>query len=97
MIYTIDEIKEKSVPIAKGYNLLTLYLFGSYAKGEANEDSDIDFLYDGELTGLIQYSSLVRKLEKVFNCHVDLVSSNIDNKKFLNKIKKCGILLYEKN
>ena len=97
MIYTIDEIKEKSVPIAKEYNLLTLYLFGSYAKGEANEDSDIDFLYDGELTGLIQYSSLVRKLEKVFNCHVDLVSSNIDNKKFLNKIKKCGILLYEKN
>ena len=96
MVYSIDEIREKSGPIAQEYNLLSLFLFGSYAKGEATEDSDIDFLYSGELTGLIQYSSLVRKLESIFGCHVDLVSTNIDNPKFLNRIKKYGVLLYEK-
>jgi len=96
MIYTIQEIKEKSVPIAQEYNLLKLWLFGSYAKGEACKDSDIDLLYSGELTGLLQYSSLVRRLEEIFGCHVDLVSTNINNKKFLNRIKKYGVLLYEK-
>lgn len=96
MIYSIEEIKEKSVPIAQEYNLLSLFLFGSYAKGEANEESDIDLLYSGELTGLLQYSSLVRRLENIFGCHVDLVSTNIDNEKFLKRIKKYGVLLYEK-
>ena len=96
MIYTIEEIKEKSIPIAKEYNLLSLSLFGSYAKGEANEESDIDFLYTGELSGLLQYSSLVRRLEKLFDCHVDLVSMNINNKNFLNRIQQERVLLYEK-
>ena len=96
MLYSIDEIKKKTVPIAQEYNLLRLCLFGSYAKGEANEDSDIDLLYHGELTGLIQYSSLVRKLERCFGCHVDLVSTNINNKEFLDRIKEYGVLLYER-
>ena len=54
MIYTIQEIKEKSVPIAQEYNLLKLWLFGSYATGEANNDSDIDLLYSGELIGFFK-------------------------------------------
>lgn len=95
MIYTFEEIKDKVTPIAREYGLLSLFLFGSYAKGEANDESDLDFLYTGELKGLLEYSSLVRKLEDVFECHVDLVSSNINNKKFLNRILKEGILIYE--
>lgn len=96
MVFTVQEIKEKTVPVAKEYNLLKLWLFGSHAKGEATNNSDIDLLYSGELSGLIQYSSLVRRLEKIFNCHVDLVSTNINNEKFLNRIKEYGVLLYEK-
>lgn len=94
MVYTIEEIKEKSIPVAQEYNLFSLCLFGSYAKGEANEESDIDFLYSGELTGLLQYSALVRRFEDIFGCHVDLVSTNIDNKNFLNRIKNYGVLLF---
>lgn len=97
MIYTIDEIKRKSIPIAKEYGIDSLSLFGSYARGEAKEDSDLDFYFDdGDLNGLIQYFSLVHRLEDVFNCHVDLVSTGINNKKFLDEIKKDGVLLYEK-
>lgn len=96
MIYTFEEIKEKATPIAEEYGLFNLILFGSYARGEADEESDIDLVYDGKLTGLMQYSSLVRKLESIFGCHVDLVSTNINNKKFLKSILKEGILIYEK-
>lgn len=96
MVYTFEEIKAKATPIAQEYGLLSLILFGSYARGEANDESDLDFVYNGELKGLLQYYSLVRKLENIFDCHVDLVSTNINNKKFLKKILEEGIMIYEK-
>ncbi|MDR3294725.1 MAG: nucleotidyltransferase domain-containing protein [Clostridiales Family XIII bacterium] len=33
-------------PIAIKYQLPTVYLFGSYARGEATDDSDVDILID---------------------------------------------------
>lgn len=41
-IYTIDEICEKVQPIAEKYKLIRVSLFGSYARGEATAESDID-------------------------------------------------------
>ena len=97
MIYTIEEIKNKIIPIARDYGINSISLFGSYAKGKANENSDLDFVMDkGELTGLIQYISLVNALEKEFDCHVDLISKGSSNKKFLVSIEDDEVLLYER-
>ena len=41
--YTIEMIREKAVPIAKKYEVKKLSLFGSYARGEADDKSDVDF------------------------------------------------------
>ena len=46
MIYTIEEIRNKVVPYCKDYGLKRLCLFGSYAKGEATDTSDLDFIMD---------------------------------------------------
>lgn len=46
MICTLDEIRRIIVPIAQKYNLSAVYLFGSYARGTAKEDSDLDLLVD---------------------------------------------------
>lgn len=97
MIYSIDEIKRGIIPIVCEYGINSISLFGSYAKGVANEGSDLDFVMDkGELRGLIQYISLVNDLEKEFGCHADLISKGSSNKKFLNRIKKDEVLLYER-
>lgn len=48
MIYTIDEIKKCIEPIAEKYHLKAVYIFGSYARGEASDDSNIDILIDRE-------------------------------------------------
>ncbi len=48
MIYTISEIKKCIEPIAEKYKLNAVYLFGSYARGEASDDSNIDILIDRE-------------------------------------------------
>lgn len=97
LIYTVEEIKNKITPIVREYGVDSISLFGSYAKGKAHEGSDLDFVMDkGELTGLIQYVSLVNALEKEFKCHVDLISKGSSNKKFLVSIKNEEVLLYER-
>ena len=96
MVYTIDEIKFIVIPIAKSYGIASISLFGSYAKGNATPDSDIDFIIDkGDLIG-IKYFSLLSDLENAFNCKIDLITTGFSNKDFLNSIKKDEVLIYER-
>lgn len=97
MCYTLEEIKKKTVPIAASYGLQSLGIFGSYAKNAATDDSDIDICIEkGELRSLFQYLSLVQELEQTLGCHVDVVTTEIEDKKFLNHILKERVLLYER-
>ena len=97
MIYTIEEIKQKAIPIAKEYGIDSMSLFGSYARGEATNDSDLDFFIDrGDIKGLLDYMGFIQDLEDIFHCHVDVVSTGINDKSFLSVIKKDGVLIYEK-
>ena len=96
MPYTIDEIRERTVPLAKQYGISKMSLFGSYARGEANDKSDVDLVIDrGRLRGLIQYFSFVHDLEQNLNCHVDVVTTGIQDRDFLSRITGEGVLLYE--
>ena len=98
--YTIEEIKEKAVPIAQKYGVKKLWLFGSYARGEADAESDVDFLIDegtGKIQSLLPYFSFVLDLEDEFKCHVDVVMDRSSDKKFLAEIKQDEVLLYEES
>ena len=96
-MFTIEEIKNKAIPIAKEYGVESLKLFGSYAKGLNNENSDIDFIVDkGKMETLFQYISFVNKLEKAFGCHIDVVSTEIEDQQFVNSISKGSISLYDR-
>ena len=52
MIYAVDEIARIVRPIAQRYGLRSVYLFCSYARGAATEDSDIDLLIDTTVTNI---------------------------------------------
>lgn len=101
MVYTIDEIKAKINPIAKHYNVLKVYLFGSYARGEEDENSDIDIAL--ELDDITKYMDVYESLSSVFNENVDILlvsdlfspKTNIGSlvkKNFLND----RVLIYQK-
>ena len=45
MIYTVAKIKDIYLNIFEKYHIKDVWIFGSYAKNEATEISDIDFLY----------------------------------------------------
>ena len=96
MRYTINEIRNKAVPIAKEYGIERMSLFGSYARGEAKDDSDVDlYIEHGRLKSLLQYFAFIDELENVLNCHVDVVTTGIEDKQFLSTIMQEGVLLYE--
>ena len=57
----------------KGFGVRRLGLFGSAARGEATESSDLDFLVELEVKTFDNYMDLKFFLEELFNCKVDLV------------------------
>ena len=94
-VYTIEEIKSKAIPIAKKYGVKKLSLFGSYARGEANSKSDLDFIYDDiNSKEIFAYFGFIQDLEDEFKCHIDLVSDDISDKAFLSEIKSDEVILY---
>ena len=96
MPYTIEEIKEKAVPIAIRYGVDSLSLFGSYARGEADDKSDLDFLLmKGKIRGLLEYCGMINDLEDTFHCHVDMVERDaIKDQDFLQEIVKDEVTIY---
>lgn len=81
-IYTIKEIKTIIKPILNKYSINEIYLFGSYARGEAKESSDIDiYCNKGNVKTFIDQGLLEDELEKALNKKVDIVfdSSYIDD------------------
>lgn len=73
-IYNIDKIISITYPIFKKYDIKNVYLFGSYARNEANEYSDVDFLIKGDNTlTLFQLSNLAYDLENALQKEVDIV------------------------
>lgn len=77
MIYSIEELRNIIGPIAKKYHLPAVYLFGSYARGTANEASDIDLLVDTtgtSLTSLFSLGALYCDLEAALKKEIDLIT-----------------------
>ncbi|MCR5564422.1 MAG: nucleotidyltransferase domain-containing protein [Gammaproteobacteria bacterium] len=74
-ILTIKQIKEKIKPVIEKYHFNDVYLFGSYARGEATRDSDVDIYCDkGDADTLFKMSSLKEELENALNKNVDIVT-----------------------
>jgi hypothetical protein len=97
MCYTLNEIKEKTVPIAKAYGIQSLGVFGSYARNEATDDSDVDICVEkGSLRSLLQYFTFVQELEKILGCHVDVITTEIEDTDFLKRVLQERVLLYER-
>ena len=91
----LDEAKKKYSQ--EGVYLLGL--FGSYAKGNSDQFSDIDIAYkldyelfsqkyDDGFSKILRLKEIKESLENLFHKKVDLVSLNSNNKKFIEHVEK---------
>ena len=93
--YTLDEIRDIVSRLARQYGAKRVYLFGSYARGEMTEASDIDLRIDkGEIRGF-QLAGLLLDLEDSLGVPVDLVPTTSLDQHFLHSIQDEEVLLYE--
>ncbi|OFX27268.1 MAG: hypothetical protein A2033_13305 [Bacteroidetes bacterium GWA2_31_9] len=77
--------------------IIKAYIFGSYARGTMNKNSDLDILVDLEKgVGLFQFVKMKLQLEELLNKNIDLVSSNGLSPYIGPEIMKEKILIYEK-
>lgn len=73
------------------------YLFGSFARGENNSESDLDILVELEHgTGLFKFISIQHQLQIALKMQIDLVSANGLSPKIKPYIDSEKILIYEK-
>ncbi|MFI3214274.1 MAG: helix-turn-helix domain-containing protein [Eubacteriales bacterium] len=94
-ILEIDDIQEKCHKIFEKYEVNFCYLFGSYAKASASENSDVDLLISTDVKGLLYYG-LVEEIRSELHKKVDVlqVSQLRDNLELIQEILKDGIKIY---
>lgn len=71
----ISILKTKKIELEKKYPVCELALFGSYARGDFNKESDIDILVDfnARIDGF-DFIRIAHELEDIFDHKIDLIS-----------------------
>ena len=94
---SIESIRESLIPVFGRYNVRKAILFGSYAKGTANDQSDIDIYVDSGLKGL-KFFGLLEDVSCALDRRVDLIdSSQVESEsRVLSEINSTGVVIYGK-
>ena len=74
-VLTLKQIKDRIKPIMKKHGIKDVYLFGSYARGEANRNSDVDIYCDsGDIRTLWEHSAFEEELAEALAKSVDVIT-----------------------
>lgn len=94
-ILSLSAIIASCEDIFKRYNVEYCYLFGSYAKGNAKENSDVDLFLKTSTSGLLYYE-MIEELRETLKKKVDVLNFDQinNNPELLNEILKDGIKIY---
>lgn len=92
---SIDIIKEKVTPVCQRHGVKAAYLFGSYARGEATENSDVDIRIEGgKIHSLFELSAFRVDLVEALEMSVDIISALPDSLTFRKNLQNEEVLLY---
>ena len=84
----LEVLKANKAALERRYPIAELGLFGSYARGDANEQSDIDILVDFKGSIGIGFIALAHELEDMLQQKVDLVSRKGIKPSYLSSVEK---------
>lgn len=91
----VSDIEYCVISLAEEYGAEKVSLIGSFARGEERPDSDVDILLEkGEIKGM-QVLEFQDRLEQQLNRRVDIVTTAGASPRFLERVKKDEVVLYE--
>lgn len=91
----INEFQKITIPVLKENGIVKASNFGSFARGEDTEDSDVDMLVElDKPMGLFFLAALKDKLEKASGKKIDLLTYRAINPLLKNHIYKDEIKIY---
>lgn len=91
----ISQIESVAASLAKKYGAKKISLIGSFARGEERLDSDVDILLEkGKIKGM-QVLEFQDELEQRLNRKVDVITTTGTSTRFLERVKKDAVVLYE--
>jgi predicted nucleotidyltransferase len=73
---TLETIRDRAKALAEKYDVVSLELFGSYADGTANENSDVDFLarFAMPVPSIFKVLGFREELSQLLGLPVDVVT-----------------------
>lgn len=95
-ILNIESIKNVLIPIFIQYGITKSAIFGSFARGEQTESSDVDILFSiRNGMPLSQWSEMEEKIESSIGRHVDMIEFGSLPKRVENEILKEAVTIFE--
>ena len=93
---SIVEVKRRIIPILRRYGVVKAAIFGSFVRGEAKEDSDLDLLveFKGEKS-LIDLAGLKIELEETLGMSVDVLTYDSLHPLLKDRILREQEVIYE--
>lgn len=91
---TLRRRREAILEIARRYGGHDVRVFGSVARGEATESSDVDFIvrFDPDRS-LFDHGGLIADLEELLDAKVDVVSEGGMRERFRKRVMKEAVPL----
>ena len=90
----IEKLKNSKNVIVEKFGVRSMRLFGSVARNEQKETSDVDVCVDME-PSLLKRSGLKLYLEEVLNCKVDVLRNHKSMDPYITQqINRDGILIF---
>ena len=94
----LEKIAEKIKPVAQKYNLMYVWVFGSYVKNKQKKDSDIDIILRTEdVIGGFKIVEVKLELERVLEKEVDIITTGSIKGSLLEDEDLGEVLVYSKD
>lgn len=98
-----NRIAELAAPVLRNHPVVAAYLFGSQARGDQNDQSDVDLFCTIDRTepfGMFAYGSLIHDLQRALNMPVDVITADDlanTNPRLYREIERDKVLIYERS
>ena len=96
MVNSLEEVKKLAIPILKAHKIKKAAVFGSFARGDFDDKSDVDILIEppDEEFSLLDLARLKVGLEDALRRQIDLVTYDSIYEPIKNRIMKENKTLY---